>query len=262
MRQDQFVLLTRLGFAARGLLYLVIAWLVIRTGRAEDLQGALEYVGEGGGRWLLIAMTAGFIAYGLWRLADAALNTEAHDDDKSGAVKRLGAAGSGLIYLLLAWSAIGLITASGRSSGGGGTQEGTQTALGLPGGAAIVVIAGLILLGVGVYQVVKAAKGSFLKHLEGRVANADWAKWSGRLGYAARGIIFLITGWFLLQAGLSEQASKSGGMEEALSWLSPTTSLLVAIGLAMFGIFSLVEARYRVIHAPNMPDIPHGTLNR
>lgn len=263
MRQDQFVGLTRLGFGARGVLYLVIAWLVIRTGRTEDLQGALEYVGEGAGKWLLIAMTAGFIAYGLWRLADAALNIEAHDDDKSGAVKRLGAAGSGLIYLLLAWQAVRLITAGGSSeSGGGGTQEGTQTALSLPGGAAIVVIASLVLIGVGIYQLVKAAKGSFLKHLDPRVANADWAKWSGRLGYAARGIIFLIVGWFLLQAGLSEQASRSGGMDDALSWLSPTTSLLVAIGLAFFGIFSLVEARYRTIHSPGMGDLHPGGLNR
>jgi hypothetical protein len=264
MRQDQFVGLTRLGFAARGLLYLVIAWLVIRTGRAEDLEGALEYVGEGGGKWLLIAMTAGFVAYGLWRLADAAINIEAHDDDKAGAVKRVGAAGSGVIYLLLAWQAIRLITSARGSSGsgGGGTQQGAETALSLPAGGALVVIAGLILLGVGIYQLVKAAKGSFLKHLDPRVANTDWAKWSGRLGYSARGIVFLIIGWFLLQAGLADKASKAGGMEQALSWLSPTTSLLVAIGLAFFGLFSLVEARYRTIHSPNMPDLPQSALNR
>jgi hypothetical protein len=264
MRQDQFVFLTRLGFAARGLLYLTIAWLVIRTGRSEDLEGALEYVGEGGGKWLLIAMTAGFIAYGLWRLADAALNVEAHDDDKSGTVKRVGAAASGLIYLFLASQAIRLISSSGSASGsgGGGTQEGTQAALDLPGGGLIVVLAAVILLGVGIYQLIKAAKGGFLKHLDPRIANADWVKWAGRLGYAARGIVFLIVGWFLLQAGLAEQASKSGGMEQALSWLSPTTGLLVAVGLAFFGIFSLIEARYRVIHSPNMPDLPQGALNR
>ena len=56
-------------------------------------------------------------------------------------------------------------------------------------------------------------------------------------------------------AGLAEQASEAGGMDDALSWLSPTTSLLVAIGLACFGLFSLIEARYRVIHAPDMPDV-------
>ncbi len=53
---------------------------------------------------MLIAMTAGFIAYGLWRLADAALNIETHDDDGKGMRQRVGAAGSGIIYLLLAWT--------------------------------------------------------------------------------------------------------------------------------------------------------------
>ncbi len=254
MQRDQFGLLTRLGFAARGLLYLVIAWLVLRTGRTEDLHGALEYVGEGSGKWLLIAMTAGFIAYGLWRLADAALNIEAHDDDNMGKVKRAGAAGSGLIYLFLAWQAIRLITSDGggSGSGGGGAQEGTQTALSLPGGGLLVVIGAAILVGVGIYQLVKAAKGSFLKHLDPRVANADWVKWSGRLGYAARGVIFLITGWFLLQAGLADEASKSGGMEQALAWLNRPMSIAVAIGLALFGVFSLIEARYRIIHSPDV----------
>lgn len=253
MQQDQFVLLTRLGFAARGFLYLTIAWLVIRTGRTEDLQGALAYVGEGGGKWVLVAMTAGFIAYGLWRLADAALNVETHDDGAKGVRQRIGAAGSGIIYLLLAWTAIRLL-ASGRSAdSGGGTEQGTQAALNLPGGSLIVLVAGAVLIGVGIFQLVKAAKGTFLKHLDPQVANADWAKWSGRFGYAARGIIFVISGWFLLQAGLAEQASQSGGMEEALRWLSPTTSLLVAIGLGFFGLFSLVEARYRMIHSPNLP---------
>ncbi len=256
MQRDQFVLLTRLGFAARGLIYLVIAWLVLRTGRTEDMQGALEYVGAGSGRWLLIAMTAGFIAYGLWRLADAALNIEAHDDDNRGKVKRAGAASSGLVYLVLAWQAIRIITSAGggSGSGGGGAQESTQTVLNLPGGGLLVIIAAAILIGVGIYQLVKAAKGTFLKHLDPRVANQDWAKWSGRLGYAARGIIFLITGYFLLQAGFAEQASKSGGMEQALAWLNRPMSIAVAIGLALFGIFSLVEARYRTIHSPDVPN--------
>ncbi len=254
MRRDQFVLLTRLGFAARGLLYLIIAWLAIRTDRTEDLQGALKYVSDGSGKWLLVAITLGFIAYGLWRLADAAFNIEAHDDDGMGKVKRIGAAGSGLIYLFLAWQAIRLITSVGSASGsggGGGTQQGTQTALQLPFGGLIVVIAAVILIGVGIYQLIKAAKGTYLKHLEPQIASADWAKWAGRLGYAARGVIFLITGWFLLQAGLDQQASKAGGMEQALTWLDSPTNILVAIGLAMFGIFSLVEARFRVIHSPD-----------
>ena len=43
-----------------------------------------------------------------------------------------------------------------------------------------------------------------------------WARWSGRAGYAARGVVFIISGYLLLRAGFHEQASEAGGMDEAL----------------------------------------------
>lgn len=241
---------TRLGFAVRGLLYLVIAWLIIRTGRTEDVSGALSYLGQGGGRILLIVMAAGLIGYGLWRLADAALNIEGHEPDKKGLAKRIGAGASGAIHLFLAWQAISLVRGTARASGsGGGAERGAETALSLPGGTAMLLIAALVLLGVGIFQLVKAAKASFCEHLEPQVRNEPWAKWAGRLGYSARGIVFLISGYFLLRAGLEAQASEAGGMEQALSWLTSPWDLIVALGLAAFGIYSLVEARYRVLRS-------------
>jgi len=243
--------LTRLGFAARGLLYLVIAYLIIRTGRTEDVSGALTYLGEGGGRILLIIMAAGLIGYGLWRLSDAAFNIERHDNDKKGMAQRAGAAGSGLIHLFLAWQAISLVRGAARSSSGNGAQEGAQTALGLPGGTVMLLIAGLILIGVGGFQLVKAAKASFCEDLAPSVAHEPWVKWAGRLGYAARGVVFLISGFFLIRAGLQAQASEAGGMEQALSWLTSPWDVIVGIGFAAFGIFSLIEARYRIIHNPS-----------
>ena len=248
--------LTRLGFAARGLLYLVIALLVIRAGRAESPSGALQYLGEGGGRLLLIVMAAGLFAYSLWRLADAAFDIERHGSERQGALERLGAAASGLVHLLLGWQAVRL--AQGAASAGDGTREGTQSALQLPGGGALVVAAGLILLAVGVFQLVKAVKASFLQHLEPRIAGRPWVRWSGRAGYAARGLVFLISAFFLVKAGLQERASEAGGTAEALSWLSSPIDLLVAIGLFAFGLFSLIEARFRVLH-----DVPvRGVVHR
>lgn len=243
----QLTTLTRLGFAARGLIYLAIAYLILSTGRAEDPQGALEYLGQGGGRILLILMTLGLLAYGLWRLSDAAFDIERHGTGKSGTAERLGAGASGLIHLLLTWQAFRLIQGTGAVNRNG-AQDGAQSVLQLPGGGSMLIVAGLALLGVGLYQLVKAAKGSYLKHLEPRVARQPWAKWSGRLGYSARGLVFLITGFFLANAGLSEQASEAGGMDAALAWLDSPWDMIVAVGLFGFGIFSLIEARYRMLH--------------
>jgi hypothetical protein len=249
---------TRLGFAARGLLYIVIAYLVIQSGRTEDPSGALTYLAKGGGRALLIIMTLGFLAYGVWRLADAAFDIEGHGSGKKGLGGRIGALGSGVAHMLLAWQAIRLIQGSGGSGGGNRAQEGAQTALGLPGGQTMLLIAGLVLVGVGVFQLVKAAKSTFCDKLDRRVANEEWVKWTGRGGYSARGLVFIITGYFLVKAGLAEQASKAGGMPEALAWLTSPWDVLVALGLALFGCFSLIEARYRIIQ-----DVPvEGLANR
>ena len=250
----RLTMLTRLGFAARGLLYIVIAMLVLTTGQAEDPSGALSRLGEGGGRILLGLMTAGFIAYGIWRLSDAAFDIERHGSDGSGLRERLGAGASGVVHLLLAWQAIRLMQGIGEQ-GGNGAQDGAQSTLQLPGGGMLLAVAGAVLIAVGLFQLVKAAKASFLEHLEPRVASQPWARWTGQAGYAARGLVFLISGLFLLRAGLDEQASEAGGMAEALSWLTNPWDVIVALGLLAFGLFSLIEARFRVLH-----DVPVGSI--
>jgi len=245
--------LTRLGFAVRGLLYIVIALLIITTGRAEDPSGALQYLGQGGGKLLLIVMTAGLLAYSLWRLSDAAFDIERHGSDRKGVMQRIGAAASGVVHLVLSWQAIRLI--QGVASAGDGTREGARTALHLPAGGALVVAGGVILLIAGVVQLVDAARARFLRHLERHVARQPWALWSGRAGYAARGCVFSISGFFLLLAGLDEQASEAGGTAQALTWLDNPFDIVVASGLLAFGVFGLIEARYRVLQ-----DVPAEQL--
>jgi Domain of Unknown Function (DUF1206) len=245
--------LARVGFAARGILYIVIALLVITTGRAEDQSGAMDYLGHGLGKALLIAMTAGFIAYGIWRLSDAALNIEAHEDGVKGYGGRAAAAGSGIVYLFFAWRAVHLI--EGVSSGGGGTQEAVQR---MHGDHTMFTIAGLILLAVGGYQLFKAAKAGFCKNLDAGVANAGWVKITGRIGYGARAIVFLISSYFLLHAGLSDGGgTPKPGMDRVLAWLSSPWDVLVALGLLMFGLFSFIEARFRRIH-----EVPVSSMAR
>ncbi len=248
---------TRLGFAARGLLYIVIALLVFRSGRSEDPSGALAELGQNGGEPLLLAMAAGFIAYGLWRLADAALNIEGHGDGAKGLGGRLAAGGSGLVYSALAWKSVQLID-GGSGGSGDGAEEGARTAMTLPGGPMLVTIAGAVLIGAGLYQLVKAYRCSFCDRLDPSVANRPWVQWMGRGGYSARGVIFIVSGVFILGAGLESKASEAGGMEDALRWLDSPVDLAVAAGLLLFGLFSLVEARFRVIHEVPLDEVAHA----
>ena len=245
-------LLARLGFAARGVLYLVVGMLVLGAGNAEDPNGVLEYLAQGVGRWLLFAMAAGFIGYGLWRLADAALGIESSGDDKEGP-KRVGAGVSGAVHLYLAKQALEVALGDTRLSENGAREQ-AQELLQVPGGQLVLGLIAAALLVAGAYQLIVASQCSFLRGLDERV-RGSWVKWLGRAGYAARGIVFLIAGYFAGNAALAERSSQVAGMEQVLEWLSSPIDVIVAGGLMLFGAYALVEARHRRIHTPSARQI-------
>ena len=246
-RESKFQWLTRVGFLARGMLYILIGILAIGTGRTEDLTGALEYVGDGAGRIMLIAVAAGLATYALWRLSDAAFGTEHGNGGWKALRGRVAAAGIGLVYLYMSYKTVRILLAG--HAGTMNTHEQAATVLDFPGGWIVLGCIALFTLGAGIVQIVKASKCSFLRHLDAD-AIAPAVKWLGRLGYAARGVIFLCVGWLLGEAALDGRSNKVGGMEQALDLLSGPILVAVAAGLILFGGFSLVEARYRRIHRP------------
>jgi hypothetical protein len=101
-RETKFQWLARFGFVVRGLLYIVIALLVIGTGRTEDLTGAMEYLDRGFGRGLMIFLIAGMTGYGLWRVSDAAFGMDSGRHHPKAWRRRIAAGSSGEIYLFLA----------------------------------------------------------------------------------------------------------------------------------------------------------------
>lgn len=245
--------LTRLGFASRGVMYLTIGYLALRSGRTEDGAGALAVLSSGSGQILLYVMAVGFFAYGFWRLSEAAVDSEGHGSDAKGKAVRAGGAVSGIIHFGL--GALSLKLAAGSGGGGGDSaQTGAATLLDYPlGGALLMVVAAGLLL-TGIFQLVKAAKGGFLGQLDPQAAKQAWVKWLGRAGYAARGVVFITMGWFLFQAAVQSDAGEAGGMAAALDSFPDALSTAVALGLLLFGLFSFVEARFRRINDPKVLD--------
>jgi hypothetical protein len=251
--------LTRVGFASRGIMYLIIGYLALRTGRTEDGAGALAALSSGSGQILLYLMALGFWAYGFWRLSEAAVDSEGHGSDAKGKAVRAGGAVSGFIHFGLGLLALKLAQGSG-GGGGDSTQTGAATALDLPfGGVALMLVAAAVLL-TGGFQLIKAVKGDFLKHLDPQAARQDWVKWLGRAGYAARGVVFIAIAWFLFQAAAQEDASEAGGMAAALDAFPEALGTAVAAGLLLFGLFSFVEARFRRINDPRVLERLKGKL--
>lgn len=251
--ESRFQLLTRLGFAGRGLLYIVIGVLVILSGRTEDLTGALEYLGDGVGNLLLAVLAAGMAVYGAWRLADAAFGIESGRHHWKAWRRRIAAATSGFIYSFLAWKAVRILFA--ERVGNDAAQENAASALSLPGGELIFLIAVGVLFGAAIAQFTKATTCSFIRHLDCDDRQKVWIRWLGRVGYAVRGVIFLIIAYLLARSALHHNAAEAGGMEEALDFFSPVMRRWMAGGLMVFGLMSFVEARYRRIHRP--PPVGH-----
>jgi uncharacterized protein DUF1206 len=246
--ESNFQRLTRLGFAARGLLYILIAALVLLTGETEDLTGALEYVGHGVGKLLLAVLAVGMAGYGLWRLSDAVFGMESGRHRWKAWGKRIASATSGCIYSWLAFKAARILLS--RPPSGNETQHRAGQALHLWGGELALEAAAAVLVGAGLVQLYKAARASFLKHLDGDAAHRWWIEWLGRIGYGARGIIFLTIGYMLFRAGLDRSAAEAGNLGDALDWLWGPVREAVAAGLLVFGVFSIVEAIYRPIRRP------------
>jgi len=245
--ESKFVWLARFGFVTRGLLYIVIAWLVIANGRTEDLTGAMEYLGHGVGRGLMIFLVAGMTGYGLWRVSDAAFGMDSGRHHAKAWRRRVAAATSGGIYLFLAYKALRIML--GERGEVGGVRQNAAKGLHLPAGDLALGIAAAVLAGAGIIQLWKVWSCSFLHHLD-EAARRPFARWLGRIGYAARGVIFLTIAWLLTRAALDHSAAEAGGLEQALDTLRGPLQFPVAAGLALFGLYSLVEARYRSIHKP------------
>ena len=72
---------------------------------------------------------------------------------------------------------------------------------------------------------------------------------AGKIGYVARGIVWLIIGWLFVKAALEANASKAGDTEDAFQFLATASygSYILGefgMGLCFYGLFNLIRARY------------------
>lgn len=252
--------LARLGYATEGAVYALIGLLAMGAaigtgGRVTGQHGAFAVLaGSLFGSALLALIAIGFLGYALWRGVQAIADPDKEGTDVKALGKRVGYGVSAMVYAGLALSAAGLIFGLANESGGS-PDDWTALLLSWPLGPVLVVGVGAAVIGVGVHEIYQAFKAGFVEYLKLGEMGEKVRKWTerwGRLGIAARGVVFGVVGTFLIRAALEYDPQEARGLGGALQTLAqqplgPWLLGAVAFGLIAYGLFMLAVARYRRI---------------
>ncbi len=252
----------RLGYAARGLVYLLVGGLATLAvfgegGQTKGSRGALQWVlGAPLGDVLLGAIAMGLVGYAMWRCIQALGDPDGHGRDLTALAIRTSLLVSAITHFLLALFAINLIFTFGNSSGeSNGSQGFADWLMSQAYGRWLVGGAGIALIGAGMAHGIKGAKTRFDRYFDMPARTQSWAYPLCRFGLMIRGLVFFITGGFFLIAAYIIDPDRAGGMAEVFNTLreqpfGPWLMALVAIGLFAFGLYSVLEAIYRRVHTP------------
>lgn len=251
----------RLGYAAKGVVYAIIGWLAASAamgpgGRTTGTRGALRsLVNRPFGRVLLGFVAFGLSGYVLWRFVQAIMDTENQGRDAKGIIVRLSYAGNGSLYAGLAITAVQIIIGEVDFDNGYGSKDWTALLLAQPFGQWLVASGGALVISIGFYEFYQAYTANFRRKFklnEMSDTEKTWATRIGRFGLAARGVVYSIIGFFLIQAARQSNSNLVRELEGALDSLAgqpygPWLLGIVAIGLIAYGVYYIVQARYRRI---------------
>lgn len=233
----------RAGYAAGGLLHLLIAFIVARLalggGGNADKSGALAALAaQPGGAVMLWVAAVVLVALGVWYFVETFLEHEAKDRVKTAAV--------GVTYLALGFSAAKFAIGSGKSSGRQNAGLSAQMMQSGWGKAGLIVVA-LAVITVGGYHVYKGATKKFFKDLD--VSGGTAITWIGIVGYVAKGLTLVGAGILVVVATFTADPAKASGVDAAVKTLGGAPFgkfllIIAALGLAAYGAFGFVRARH------------------
>lgn len=247
-----------IGWVAKGVVYLALAYLVLQTAFGSAPQeasttGALQYIAQRSpGKFALIVLGIGLLAYAVGRILEVTTLARSGVDAKDKAVGVVLA----LFYASLALTAFSIVGRAGSGSSGGGSsnqEQGSALLLGLPGGRVLVGLIGLAVIAFGFYEAYKGVKEDFLGTLRMGEMSSGMRSATHKIGtaaYVTKGAIYALLGFFLLQSALTYDPGKARGLDAALGEVSQQSwgrvvLALVALGLTAYAVFAFIESRYR-----------------
>jgi len=244
--------IAKLGMFSKGLIYFLSGILTLMTalnlgGSTSGKSQAFDFIKKQPmGMVLLVAIALGLVCYACWRFIQSIRNPENIDDDWKGKTKRVAYFLSGIIYLVFAFLAIKHLWSS--SSGGGKSVSSflSPTLITIT-----FLIIGLVLVVKAGYHIKQAYNKEFMERFS--ISDRTWhktAKNAGYFGFYSRGFVILIIAYFFLRAAIYSGENEVKGTKEAFSFLQESDygGILMAVaaaGLAAYGLFIILLARYR-----------------
>lgn len=249
----------RAGWVVKGLLYLAMGVLAfgLALGRsgAADQHGTLKFLtGIAGNFWggaLLGAIAVALAGYSAWSLVCAAFDPLGRD--RPGAPgRRLAYLGGGLAYATLLLFCLQLMFGMGGESSDQTVPRVVAFLLSHPFGTWLAGFAGVLAIGGGLGQVVQAFRSDFRKDVQEEDMTENERRAAillGRLGSSARGVVFIVLGWFVVQAAIRGDPHEAKGLGAAFGTLAgqPFGRVLlaaVALGLIALALYSILTARW------------------
>lgn len=256
---SKFQLLAHAGYTARAAVFFLVGGLALFSGIAggkSDTKSALDSLLEQPfGRVWVGLIAAGLIGFVIWRMAQSIGNADNQNHDAKGTAIRVGLFGSALAYIGLAYYAIDRAAGLGGQGDGSGEKGLAEWIMSQPAGQ---WLAGAIGIGFVIGGIVTIAKGVlrvYEQYLTPAVRNSKPIMFACVYGLAARGVLFVIVGGFFCYAAVTVSPEQAGSIADALNWIrglpfGGALYTVVAIGLASFGAYNLIQARYRIVRAP------------
>jgi hypothetical protein len=255
--------LARIGFVAKGVVYLLLGGLALRFAVGEgggitDAHGAVtNLLREPYGRLLIGALAAGLGLYAAWRVLEAFADANGKGTSPAGLGARAAYAGSAAVYGALAIDAARIASAS-RGGAQGNTAAVPPMLFESVIGEWAIAAAAVALIVYGALQ----CRRAFSRQLSDRLSLSHVSASAGRavvrlsrFGIGARAMVLAVTGVVMFRRLESLQAAADTGTAESLRLLAtlPTGRVIlgcVAGGLMAYGLFQFVQARYRTITPP------------
>lgn len=246
--------IARLGYGARGLVYLAFGALALRTAwslsKAEDVHSTMQAIESNpGGTTGVSLLAAGLLAYAVWRFVQSLLDVDGHGISPRGLAIRGALMISVITHVSLAWSGVRIALEWGEPDSKP-VQQAVSQLLSWPTGRELVVVGGCLIVIAGLAHFVKAARAGFRKWFDAPAAAMWWIDPVSRIGLTARGLTFVGIGGFIVYAAITLDASDAKGVQGLLEWVQERSygRLLLggwAIGMMLFGVYSLIEAFVR-----------------